>query len=311
MTIFYVRQRLRSNFIYAISNCMDSQFRYRGNTYSSDDIVFIRRLIKENPNDSRRALSKKLCLEWNWVQKNGALRDMVCRGFMLELHRAGLIVLPPKKFSPHNNLAKREKPPEIKIDHTPVSARCSHLKSLEFRQVRRQKQEQLCNSLIEQFHYLGYSQPVGEHLKYIVFTDNIPIACMTWSSAPRHIGCRDRFIGWSPEIRMKNLHLIAYNSRFLILPWVHVKFLASHLLSQAVKFVARDWQKVYGHRIFYFETFVDTTRFSGTCYKAANWVFLGKTTGLGKDNRNGIVNRSIKDVYGYPLSKNFRKILNK
>ena len=249
-------------------------------------------------------------MAWNWVQQNGTLRDMVCRSFMLELHRAGHIVLPPKKSSPPNNVAKRKKPPEIEVDQTPVSEKMSHLKPLEFRQVRRKKQELLCNSLIEQFHYLGYCQPVGEHLKYIIYTNNTPVACMTWSSAPRHIGCRDRFIGWPPEIRMKNLHLIAYNSRFLILPWVHVPFLASHLLSRAVRHVARDWLKVYGHRIFYLETFVDTTQFSGTCYKAANWIFLGKTTGLGKDNRNGTVNRSVKDAYGYPLTKDFRKILN-
>ena len=301
---------MRSISVYAINTCMDSIFKYRRNTYSSDDIAFIQRLIKENPNDSRRALSKKLCMAWNWIQQNGALRDMVCRSFMLELHRAGHVVLPPRKFSPPNNVAKQKKPAEIDIDRSTISVKLSHLKPIEFRQVRRQKQESLCNSLIEQFHYLGYCQPVGEHLKYIVFTDDIPIACMIWSSAPRHIGCRDRFIGWTSEARMKNLHLIAYNSRFLILPWVNVKFLASHLLSRAVRHVARDWLKVYGHRIYYFETFVDTTRFSGACYKAANWIFLGKTTGLGKDNPKKIVNRSIKDVYGYPLSKNFRKILN-
>ena len=138
----------------------------------------------------------------------------------------------------------------------------------------------------------------------IIFTDDIPIACMTWSSASRHVACRDRFIGWSPEIRMRNIHLIAYNCRFLILPWVNVKFLASHLLGRAAKCVARDWLKVYGHRIFYLETFVDPTRFSAISYRAANWKWVGITAGSRKHRRIE------KDVYGYPLSKEFQTKLN-
>ncbi len=288
---------------------MEQKFKYRGQIYSNEQIAFIQKLISENPNDSRWRLSKKLCTAWNWVQDNGALRDMVCRSFMLELDRAGLIKLPPKKFTPVNYLANRKKPPNIQIDQTPIIAKLSELKPIDLYQVRRENNEPLCNSLIAQYHYLGYTQPVGEHLKYMVYTKNRPIGCMTWSSAPRHIGCRDRFIGWSAGQRINNIHLMAYNSRFLILPWIKVKNLASYLLGRITHIISQDWHKLYHHPIYFLETFVDTELFAGTCYDAANWQCLGKTTGRGKDDQTNKVNRSIKAVWGYPLIKNFRELL--
>jgi len=288
---------------------MDLNFKYRGKIASVEDIEFIQKLIDENPSDSRRALSAKLCEAWNWRQTNGALKDMVCRGFMLELHRAGYIRLPEKKFTPDNPFVNRKKPVKIDIDQTPVCSALKKLVPLKFCQVRRHESEELFNGLMEQYHYLGYCQPVGEHLKYIVFAAQRPVACLAWSSAPRHIGCRDRFIGWSKPIREKNLHLMAYNSRFLILPWYKVSYLASHILGRMVKIVADDWQKFYSHSIFFLETFVDTERFFGTCYRAANWIYIGKTCGLGKNACSKKVNRSIKAVWGYPLSKDFRRQL--
>jgi len=300
---------LRSKVSCAFIRDMDAEFKYRGQTYSDQEIAFVRQLIEANPGDSRRTLSKKLCLAWNWVQRNGALRDMVCRSFMLELEKAGHIILPARKKNPPNNLAKRKKPVKIPVDQTPVCAKLSDIMPIRFCQVRRREQEPLCNSLIEQFHYPGYSQPVGEHLKYLVSAGGRPVACMTWSSAPRHIGCRDRFIGWSPAIRKKNIRLIACNSRFLILPWVKVKYLASWLPGRTAGIISRDRMTYYRHPIHFLETFVDTERYAGTCYYAANWKFLGKTTGRGKDDQTGLANRSIKDVLGYPLSKNFRSNL--
>ena len=153
-------------------------------------------------------------------------------------------------------------------------------------------------------------KPVGEHLKYIVFAGLRPVGCLAWSSAARHIGCRDRFIGWSADNRRKHIHLIAYNTRFLILPWVRVPYLASHILGQMAKAVAADWQRVYNHRVYYLETFVDKDRFAGSCYKAANWIYLGDTTGRGKNDHTNKANRSIKAVWGYPLSKHFRTLLS-
>jgi len=286
---------------------MDGSISYRGRIVTEEDVSFIKELISSHPDESRRSLSKKLCEAWNWVQPNGQLRDMVCRGLMLALHRGGRIELPEKKCTPNNPLAaRRSKPAWIEVDRSPVGGSLKTLGSVEIRQVRGTPQEKLYNSLIEHYHYLGYCHPVGEQLKYVVFAHERPIACFAFSSAPRHIGCRDRFIGWNREQRTENLHLLAYNTRFLILPWVQVRYLASHLLSRMAKRIGGDWRDSYGHRVYMLTTFVDTERFSGSCYRAANWIHLGETTGRGKNDQTKKVNRSIKAVFGYPLGKDFR-----
>ena len=162
---------------------------------------------------------------------------------------------------------------------------------------------------MEKYHYLRYEQPVGEHLKYLVWAQGRPVACVACSSAPRHIGARDRYIGWSAEARRRNIRFIAYNTRFLVLPWVRVEHLASHILGRMAARVSEDWQRMYGHPIYFLETFVDPERFRGTCYRAANWVFLGQTTGRGKQSNSYVPNRSIKEVLGYRLTKRFRELL--
>ena len=177
---------------------METVLSYRGKRVSREDVEFIGSLIAQNPGDSRRKLSVKLCQAWNWVQANGEPRDMVCRSLMLELERAGFIELPPKKSNPPNPLVVRRKPEPALIDQSPIEGTLRGLPGAVIRQVRRGPFEKLFGGLIEQHHYLGYCQPVGEHLKYLVTMDERPIACFSWSSAPRHIGCRDRFIGWSP-----------------------------------------------------------------------------------------------------------------
>jgi len=282
-------------------------FRHRAVTES--DVAFIRKLVGEHPTASRRALSKQLCEAWNWVQPNGTLRDMVCRGLMLHLHRQGLIELPPVNYVRRNPLVERRRPAVIQVDTTPLNTSLGEIRPLEFRQVRRTPEESLFNSLLDQNHFLNYSQPVGEHLKYLVYARGRPIACLAWSSSPRHLGSRDRFIGWSMQARRTNIRLLAYNSRFLILPWVQVDHLASHILSRIAKRISRDWERLYGHPIYFLETFVDPDRFRGTCYRAANWVALGLTTGRGKNDQTHRPNRSIKVVLGYPLTRRFRQLL--
>jgi hypothetical protein len=225
---------------------------------------------------------------------------------MLTLHRAGHIELPARKQNLLNPLVNRKKPALVVIDPHPIEGCLSSIHPLEIRQVRRSLLEKLCNSLIEQYHYLGYCQPVGEHLKYLVFAEQRPVACMIYSSVPRHIGCRDRFIGWGVQQRRQNLHLMAYQSRFLILPWVNVPHLASYLLGRMAKELSGDWQRLYRHPVYFQETFVDTQRFKGTCYQAANWIYLGETTGRGKNDQTHKPNRSIKAVWGYPLCREFR-----
>jgi uncharacterized protein DUF4338 len=288
---------------------MITEVRYRGRVVTAADIKSIQELIANNPGASRRALSKKLCEAWGWKQANGSPRDMVCRGLLLMLHRAGQINLPAVRFVPPNPLVERTRPTPSVIDTTPLCASLSEILPLKYQQVRRTEDEGLFNSLLEQYHYLAYTQPVGEHLKYLVSTAGRPIACLAWSSAPRHLGSRDRFIGWSGDARRRNIRFIAYNTRFLILPWVGVDNLASHILGRMAKVVVRDWMQIYGHPIYFLETFIDPQRFRGTCYRAANWIALGRTTGRGKDSKSIRPNRPIKEVFGYPLTRRFRELM--
>ena len=283
---------------------------YRGRQVTDTDVAFIRELIAAHPTLSRRQLSQELCRAWNWVQPNGTLRDMVCRGLMLALHRAGHLGLPERRRVPPNPLAQRSSPTVLEIERRPLEASLQSLGPLRVEQVRRTPQEALFNSLLAEHHYLGYSQPVGEHLKYLVFAQNQVVACLAWSSAPRHLGPRDRFLGWSAEARRKNLHLIATNLRFLVLPWVQVPHLASHILGRMARQLSGDWERVYGHPLYFLETFVDPERFRGTCYRAANWIVLGRTTGRGKDDQTNRPNRSLKEVLGYPLDRRFRRRLS-
>src|SRR5450631_3252546 len=207
-----------------------AELRYRGREIRQEDILYIRALIEQYPNESRRKLSVMLCEAWQWRQANGALRDMVCRGMLLMLDRAGQITLPPVSYVRHNPLSMRARPQPVLIDTTPIEDQLCKLQPLKFEQVRRTVQEPLFNSLMEEHHYLGYEQPVGEHLKFLVWSEGRPIACLAWSSAPRHLGSRDRYIGWDAAARRGKIRFIAYNTRFLILPWVRVEHLASHIL---------------------------------------------------------------------------------
>src|SRR4051794_7202654 len=184
---------------------MPEPWRYRGRVVTAEDVVFIRDLIAQHPGLSRRRLSAKLCEAWQWKQANGVLRDMVCRGLLLMLHRGGAIELPAVRQIPLNPFERRKEPPVVPVDMTPLVGQLSQIRPIELRQVRRTAEEPLFNSLIEHHHYLGYEQPVGEHLKYIVWAHGRPIACLAWSSAPRHLGSRDRYIGWSAEARRRNI----------------------------------------------------------------------------------------------------------
>jgi len=289
---------------------MAETWRYRGQEISSEQITLLREFIRVHPTSSRWKLSRQLCEEWAWKQANGALRDVVCRGLLLMLERAGQIELPPVRWQVQGQCRTQRRRPEVLLlDTAPLAMALPELGSIEITQVRRTPDEPLFNSLLEQYHYLGYEQPVGEHLKYVVWAQGRPLACLGWSSAPRHLGSRDRFIGWSGEARRRNIRLIAYNTRFLILPWVQVPHLASHLLGRMARRLSPDWERIYGHPIYFLETFVDPERFRGTCYRAANWVVLGRTTGRGKDDQTHRPNRSLKEVLGYPLTPRFRQFL--
>jgi hypothetical protein len=285
------------------------ELKYRGKLVTEEDILSIRELIAAHPRASRRKLSEKLCEVWQWKQANGALRDMVCRGLLLALERAGQIELPAVKVVPHNPLVRRVRPEPVLIDTTPIAGPLQDLRPVEIQPVRRTQDEPLFNSLMEQYHYLNYEQPVGEHLKFLVWAQCRPLACLAWSSAPRHLGSRDRYIGWSAEARRRNIRFIAYNTRYLLLPWVRVPHLASHILGKMTGQLSQHWERMYGHPVYFAETFIDPGRFRGTCYRAANWKFLGLTTGRGKNDHTYKPNRPIKEVLGLPLTPRFRELL--
>jgi len=293
---------------------MEEGFHYRGRVISTAEVEFIRQLIAQHPGANRRQLSLQLCEAWGWKQPNGALRDMVCRGLLLELARAGHLELPSATHVHRNPLARRpthgtKALAPFLLDTTPLRVPLRALRPLEFQPVRRTPEEPLFDYLVAQYHPLGNVRPVGEHLKYLVYAKDRPIACLAWSSAPRHLGARDRYLGWSAEARRRNLPFLAYNLRYLIVPWVQVKYFASHILGEMARRISSDWERCYGHPIYFLETFVDPERHRGTCYRAANWVVMGRTTGRGKNCPNKRPNRSIKEVLGYPLTPCFRELL--
>ena len=282
---------------------------YRGRSVTEADVVFVRHLIAQNPAMHRRALSQQVCQAWEWRQPNGVLKDGVCRGLLLALHRAGHLELPAPR-SRHTNRAEwRRRAAVVPIDRTPVRALLGDIKPLWFRQVRRTQEEPLFNALLAQHHELGYIQPVGEQLKYLVYAGDRVVAALAWSSAAHGLSCRDQFLGWSAEARRRNRHLLAYNSRFLVPPWVEVPHLASHVLGRIARLLPVDWQQVYGHPLYFLETFVDPARHRGTCYRAANWLVLGQTFGRGHRCPTKQPNRPVKLVLGYPLVKRFRELL--
>jgi len=289
---------------------MNGSIRYRGRNYTEQEIEDVRQLFSRYADKSRFFLSKELCRLWNWTQANGTPKDMVCRGLLLRLHEEGRIALPPQKRIPTWLTRRKKRYDRIEVDDSPCEVSLDTLLPLTILMVRRTPLESLYKALIQEHHYLGYSQPVGEHLDYVALAHDRPIACMGFSSAPRHIGARDRYVGWTKGERLANLHKIAINTRFLILPWMRVPHLASHLLGRIARRIDADWQALYHHEIVWLETFVDPDRgFTGTCYRAANWTYLGLTTGRGKNDQQHKPNRSIKYILGYPLKKDFRKAL--
>ena len=289
---------------------MDVVLKYRGRMIRQSDLPIIRALIEDKPTASRRELSRKLCEAWNWVQPNGQPRDMVCRGLMLALHRAGHIELPAKRYAPPNNAITHRRVVEVPpYDTTPIEGPLAALGPLEIRLVRRAEGEALFAHLLNGFHYLGYSRPVGEHLKYLVLAGARPIACLAWNSGPLQLKLRDDLVGAPRQAYAHNLHLIAYNSRYLIAPWVKVPHLASHLLARIARRISADWQQLYEHPLWLLESFVDIERFKGTCYRAANWQCLGRSRGRGTKSKTNQKNTSIKELWVYPLGRNFRQQL--
>jgi hypothetical protein len=283
---------------------------FRGRQIRQSDVTFLRELIAQHPGLSRRRLSVRVCEAWGWVQPNGQPRDMVCRSLLLALHRAGHLELPAKKSSPPNNAIRHRRVERVEsLDLSPIEGTVVSLQPLQIELVRRTDHEKLFAYLLSQYHYLGYSRPVGEHLKYLVWAKERPIACLGWSSAPRQLNLRDQLVGAPKEAYRHNLHRIAYNTRYLLVPWTKVPHLASHLLGWMARRLSADWEALYSHPIDLLESFVDSERFEGSCYRAANWTCVGRSEGRGTKSKSRATPVSIKELWVYPLRQDFRQRL--
>jgi hypothetical protein len=279
-----------------------------GRSVTWDDAQMIRELIREHPSALRTELSRKVCLAWNWVKPDGGLKDMSCRLLLLKLHRAGVIELPAPQNGNNNGrkflqLTAEGEPGEP--IHDPVGA----LYPIELERVRTKADSFLWNELIERYHYLGYTPLPGAQIRYFIRSPFGRLGAIGFSAAAWKVQPRDAWIGWVAPVQKQNLHLIVGNSRFLILPWVNSKNLASHVLSLCARHLPHDWQQTYGYTPVLMETFVEKDRFAGTCYKAANWSYVGATKGRGKLDRYNEYALPVKEIYLYPLHKRFRKIL--
>jgi len=281
----------------------------QGREIAHKEIELIRQMINRNPSWGRTRLSKELCILWNWNNANGRLKDMACRSLLLKLEKQKLIKLPTPKKSANN--AKRNSSIALVLHSTlPILAKLKKIAPVQIRLAEDSSELGLFKCLLSGYHYLGFSGTVGENLKYMVYDDSDrPLACLlfgaaAWASAPR-----DNFIGWNRSQRGKNLTLVTNNMRFLILPWVSVEHLASHILSKVIRQIKDDWVRKYGHPVYLLETFVERERFKGTCYKASNWIYVGKTKGRSRNDRYSTIKLPIKDIYLYPLTKRFKEVL--
>lgn len=281
----------------------------QGRTVTSAEIQLIRQLLAENPAWHRKRLSIELCKIWDWRALNGQYKDMACRNFLLKLHRQGQITLPPP-LNVVNNAVRHQALQYVLHQKSPIVCELEALTPIQVTPVQNAAHDSRFKTFLSLYHYLGYSGTVGENIKYIAFDrDANPLACLLFGSAAWKIAPRDAFIGWEAETRKRHLHYLTNNMRFLILPWVRVPHLASHLLGCIARRISADWEKKYAHPIYLLETFVECERFRGVCYQAANWRYVGQTKGRTRNDRYSSIQAPIKDVYLYPLVKNFRERL--
>lgn len=283
-------------------------FRYRSRELTADDISFIKTAIKTGYARGRSHISTVICESWQWKQQNGKLKEYAARDLLLRLEENGFISLPPR-LRPKNNLkvpAFDQVPLFIK---EPLSGLVGIHDAVSIRLVDSPADSYLWQYLVHHHHYLGLHKLVGEHVRHLAFIGEQVVACLGWASAAWKMKDRDRYIGWDEITKRRNLHNIANNVRFLILPWICIKHLASKVLALSLRRLGEDWRERYSHEIYLAETFVDTARFKGTCYRAANWHYVGQTKGSAKRgnryHRHGIS----KAIYLYPLHRQFRRML--
>lgn len=268
------------------------------------DIERIQTLLKNNPSWGRTKLSEELCRLWDWRTADGRLKDMACRTLLLKLDRAGIIGLPARK-RPSTNGFRNRSLTDVPHDTKVIQCCIQEVQPLNILPVQQTSTElSLFKCLLAKYHYLGFRNTVGENIKYLIRDNkNRPLACLLFGSAAWKCAYRDNFIGWDNQAHARNLSFITNNTRFLILPWVRIPHLASHILGRVAKRISADWESKYGHPIYLLETFVDRSRFQGTCYQAANWTRVGQTRGRTRNDCNHTIKTPIKDIYLYPLTR--------
>lgn len=282
--------------------------RYSGRDFSETEIKQIRQMIKDNPDYNRTELSRRVCTMLQWKKPDGGLKEMSCRVAMLRMAKDGIFHLPASRRA---NVVLRRIIFTNTTDPQPtITQPVDQLGTIMFRKVEK-PDSSLWNEYIERYHYLGYKPLPGAQLRYFITVGHQIVALLGFGAVAWQTAPRDKFIGWTHNMRKQNLSLIVNNARFLILPWIQSKNLASKILAMSIRQVQADWWKYYKLRPVLMETFVDTERFSGTCYKAANWIYVGKTKGRGKLGPSGKQSVPIKDIWLYPLDSNFRFILTK
>jgi len=282
--------------------------RYCGREFSPAELEGIRTLIAEDPPRSRADISRLLCRMLGWYKPDGGLKEMSCRVALLRMQTDGLIRLPPARTQNGNGsrYARRTAAAEPRL---PVVLDCGCFSQLRLDVVTAGKESALWNEYIARYHYLGYRSLAGAQLRYLVRYRSEELACLGFGASAWKVAPRDQFIGWSDEQRKSRLHWVVGNARFLILPWVQSRNLASKILSLVAARLPDDWQARYGYRPVLLETFVESARFHGTCYKAANWIHVGVTQGRGKLDVKNEYALPKKDIWLYPLTQDFRTIL--
>lgn len=283
----------------------------QGRFITPEHIAEIRALMAENPAWNRTRLSRELCERWDWRNDVGRIKDMAARTLLLKLDRAGEIRLPPSRAAGNLNAFRNRRIAEVEHDRTPVECALGALRPLRIEPLAGgDRRMGLFKFLLHRYHYLGHRNCVGENLKYLISDrSGRVLGCMLFGSAAWKAGSRDEFIGWDRQARERNLRLMTNNTRFLILPWVRVPHLASHLLARICRVLPAHWMGKYGHPVHLLETFVERDRFRGTCYRAAGWRHVGTTTGRSRNDTHQTLSVPVKEVFVQPLCADFRRRL--
>jgi hypothetical protein len=290
----------------APTNAASVRLRYRGRGIGPAEVEQIRAAIAAREGRGRTEIARRLCEQWNWRQPNGALKVCACRDLLLRLEERGLVQLPPRGAGRRG--ASQHSLAGYPLPVYPWPLERADLDTLVLRVIT--AEERLgWRILVDRFHYLRDKPIVGEHLLYAAYVEEQVVACVAWASAARHCGARDRYVGWDEATKQQRLHLVAANVRFLVVPWVRVKCLASKILAANLRCLAADWRRVWGHPVWLAETFVDRARFAGTCYRASNWRYVGDSKGQGKRGMGYVRHGHPKAVYLYPLHRRWQQEL--